>query len=91
MNSKLGLFIAKFGDKDYRFALSNSSSYVTAYPNQYFYDKKKSFETINEAVNEGTKLSQSMGVIINSVEFLGDIGKGVKDESDYFSGDIIQF
>jgi hypothetical protein len=93
MNQSLGIFVAKCGDNDFRYAISKSTGHVNSYPKQYFHDKTKSFTSLDEAMNMGIITSVSMGIENIVTEYVGDFSKlfSYDDEWDNHVGDVIGF
>jgi len=91
--TKMNLYIAKFGEEDFRVAISKSNaSYIIAHPKQYFNNSKVVFNSLNEAISKSPKLFESQGVVVTSTHFLGDFKEDHKDNDwDNHIGDVIQF
>lgn len=91
MKEGLGLFVAKFGEKDYRYALSKSDHYVRSHPKQYF-QEDKSFSSMDEAISFGRQFLNERGVEIFT-SFIGDFSKTLSsdDEWDNHVGDMVMF
>lgn len=93
MNQSMGLFVAKCGESDFRFALSKSDKYVASHPKQYFSDKSKSFSSIDEAMSIGISVMSGMGITHSVKQYLGDFTKlfSVDDDWDNHVGDVVDF
>jgi len=91
MRQGLGLFVAKFGENDYRYALSKTPGYVMSNPKQCFNDK--SFSSIEDAMSFGSGLLDELGFLQSTTSFIGDFSNllNFDDEWDNHVGDMVSF
>lgn len=91
MKQGLGLFVAKFGDNDYRYALSKTPGHVLSHPKQCFVEK--SFPSMEEAMFSGNGFLEELGFVKSTCTFIGEISKSINFEDDWDNhvGDMVSF